>query len=144
MRWICVCVFVKHAWDQSCLHVHRELSCVFMFVPCFRLKSIYLCCVFCRVFNYDVFKSEGCIRKIIAHILWTLQHCSGKWWSFAPLPPIDIIWAMMIVWRTRGDYRTARAVLEAIIAFSAMHTYYEQLLQSNRFVFVSLGSLHCT
>ena len=36
---------------------------------------------------------------------------------------------MMIVWRTRGDYRTARAVLEAIIAFSAMHTYYEQLLQ---------------
>ena len=35
----------------------------------------------------------------------------------------------MIVWRTRGDYRTARAVLEAIIAFSAMHTYYEQLLQ---------------
>ena len=27
----------------------------------------------------------------------------------------------MIVWRTRGDYRTARAVLEAIIAFSAMH-----------------------
>ena len=47
----------------------------------------------------------------------------------APLPPIDTIWAMMIVWRTRGDYRTARAVLEAIIAFSAMHTYYEQLLQ---------------
>ena len=46
-----------------------------------------------------------------------------------PLPPIDIIWAMMIVWRTRGDYRTARAVLEAIIAFSAMHAYYEQLLQ---------------
>ena len=40
-----------------------------------------------------------------------------------PLPPIDTIWAMMIVWRTRGDYRTARAVLEAIIAFSAMHTY---------------------
>ena len=39
-----------------------------------------------------------------------------------PLPPIDTIWAMMIVWRTRGDYRTARAVLEAIIAFSAMHT----------------------
>ena len=36
---------------------------------------------------------------------------------------------MMIVWRTRGDYRTARAVLEAIIAFSAMHTYYEQFLQ---------------
>ena len=36
---------------------------------------------------------------------------------------------MMIVWRTRGDYRTARAVLEAIIAFRAMHTYYEQLLQ---------------
>ena len=36
---------------------------------------------------------------------------------------------MMIVWRTRGDYRTAHAVLEAIIAFSAMHTYYEQLLQ---------------
>ena len=36
---------------------------------------------------------------------------------------------MMIVWRTRGDYGTARAVLEAIIAFSAMHTYYEQLLQ---------------
>ena len=35
----------------------------------------------------------------------------------------------MIVWRTRGFYRTARAVLEAIIAFSAMHTYYEQLLQ---------------
>ena len=35
----------------------------------------------------------------------------------------------MIVWRTRGDYRTARAVLEAIIAFSAMDTYYEQLLQ---------------
>ena len=35
----------------------------------------------------------------------------------------------MIVWRTRGDYRTARAVLETIIAFSAMHTYYEQLLQ---------------
>ena len=35
----------------------------------------------------------------------------------------------MIVWRTRGDYRTARGVLEAIIAFSAMHTYYEQLLQ---------------
>ena len=32
-------------------------------------------------------------------------------------------------WRTRGDYRTARVVLEAIIAFSAMHTYYEQLLQ---------------
>ena len=32
------------------------------------------------------------------------------------------IWAMMIVWRTRGDYRTARAVLEAIIAFSAKHT----------------------
>ena len=31
--------------------------------------------------------------------------------------------------RTRGDHRTARAVLEAIIAFSAMHTYYEQLLQ---------------
>ena len=30
---------------------------------------------------------------------------------------------------TRGDYRTARAVLEAIIAFGAMHTYYEQLLQ---------------
>ena len=29
----------------------------------------------------------------------------------------------------KGDYRTARAVLEAIIAFSAMHTYYEQLLQ---------------
>ena len=49
-----------------------------------------------------------------------------KWY---PLPPIDTIWAMMIVWRTRGDYRTARAVLEAIIAFSAMHTYYEQLLQ---------------
>ena len=49
---------------------------------------------------------------------------------------------MMIVWRTRGDYRTARAVLEAIIAFSAMHTYYEQLLQV-RFAFVSLGSLHC-
>ena len=47
----------------------------------------------------------------------------------APLPPIDTIWAMMIVWRTRGDYRTARAVLEAIIAFSVMHTYYEQLLQ---------------
>ena len=46
-----------------------------------------------------------------------------------PLPPIDTIWAMMIVWRTRGDYRTARAVLEAIIAFSAMHTYYEQLPQ---------------
>ena len=46
-----------------------------------------------------------------------------------PLPPIDTIWAMMIVWRTRGDHRTARAVLEAIIAFSAMHTYYEQLLQ---------------
>ena len=38
----------------------------------------------------------------------------------------------MIVWRTRGDYRTARAVLEAIIAFSAMHTYYEQLLQVNQ------------
>ena len=35
----------------------------------------------------------------------------------------------MIVWRTRGDYKTARAVLEAVIAFSAMHTYYEQLLQ---------------
>ena len=35
----------------------------------------------------------------------------------------------MIVWRTRGDYRTVHAVLEAIIAFSAMHTYYEQLLQ---------------
>ena len=35
----------------------------------------------------------------------------------------------MIVWRTRGNYRTARAVLEAMIAFSAMHTYYEQLLQ---------------
>ena len=49
-------------------------------------------------------------------VLW---HC----W-FPPLPPIDTIWAMMIVWRTRGDYRTARAVLEAIIAFSAMHTYY--------------------
>ena len=47
----------------------------------------------------------------------------------SPLPPIDTIWAMMIVWRTRGDYRTARAVLEAIITFSAMHTYYEQLLQ---------------
>ena len=47
----------------------------------------------------------------------------------APLPPIDTIWAMMIVWRTRGDYRTARAVLEAIIAFSALHTYYEQILQ---------------
>ena len=30
----------------------------------------------------------------------------------------------MIVWRTRGDHRTAHAVLEAIIAFSAM-----QLLQ---------------
>ena len=31
----------------------------------------------------------------------------------------------------KGDYRTARAVLEAtgIIAFSAMHKYYEQLLQ---------------
>ena len=39
---------------------------------------------------------------------------------------------MMIVWRTRGDYRTARVVLEAIIAFSAMHTYYEQLLQVKR------------
>ena len=49
--------------------------------------------------------------------------------SSPSLPPIDAIWAMMIVWRTRGDYRTARAVLEAIIAFSAMHTYYEQLLQ---------------
>ena len=48
---------------------------------------------------------------------------------FPPLPPIDTVWAMMIIWRTRGDYRTARAVLEAIIAFSAMHTYYEQLLQ---------------
>ena len=36
---------------------------------------------------------------------------------------------MMIVWRTRGEHRTARAVLEAIIAFSAVHTYYEQLLQ---------------
>ena len=47
----------------------------------------------------------------------------------APLPPIDTIWAMMIVWKTREDYRTARAVLEAIITFSAMHTYYEQLLQ---------------
>ena len=35
----------------------------------------------------------------------------------------------MIVWRRRGDYRTARAVFEAIIAFSAMHTYYEQFLQ---------------
>ena len=35
----------------------------------------------------------------------------------------------MVVWRTTGDYRTARAVLEAIIAFSAMHTHYEQLLQ---------------
>ena len=33
------------------------------------------------------------------------------------------------VWRTRGDYSTARVVLEAIIAFSAMHTYYEQLIQ---------------
>ena len=49
--------------------------------------------------------------------------------TYSPLPPIDTIWAMMIVWRTRGDYRTARAVLEAIIAFSAVHTYYEQLLQ---------------
>ena len=36
------------------------------------------------------------------------------------------------IWRTRGDYRTARAVLEAIIAFNAMHTYYEQLLQAKQ------------
>ena len=56
------------------------------------------------------------------------NRCGGTLQS-APLPPIDTIWAMMIVWRTSGGYRTARAVLEAIIAFSAMHTYYEQLLQ---------------
>ena len=60
-----------------------------------------------------------------------LQDCKNGVYSFSwpPLPPIDTIWAVMIVWRTRGHYRTARAVLEAIIAFSAMHTYYEQLLQ---------------
>ena len=37
----------------------------------------------------------------------------------------------MIVWRTRGDYRTARAVLEAIIAFSAMHTLLNSTMPSS-------------
>ena len=48
----------------------------------------------------------------------------------------------MIVWRTRGDYRTARAVLEAIIAFSAIHTYYEQLLQVKQ-ICLCLTVLRC-
>ena len=60
-------------------------------------------------------------------MMYRIYHVAGS--APTPLPPIDTIWAMMIVWRTRGDYRTARAVLEAITAFSAMHTYYEQLLQ---------------
>ena len=58
------------------------------------------------------------------HSAWKFNACC---FLVSRLPPIDTIWAMMIVWRTRRDYRTARAVLEAIIAFSAMHTYYEQL-----------------
>ena len=66
-----------------------------------------------------------CAIQVISCII--LLFCATN--LCTPLPPIDTIWAMMIVWRTRGDYRTARAVLEAIIALSAIHTYYEQLLQ---------------
>ena len=77
---------------------------------------------------------SGGDSSLISTTNWFLSVLWRCWFGHlacinGPVPPIDTIWAMMIVWRTRGDYRTDRAVLEAIIAFSTMHTYYEQLLQ---------------
>ena len=61
-----------------------------------------------------------------AGLIFTIFCADPLWsWLSPPLPALWYVmyfWATMIVWRTRGDYRTVRAVLEAIIAFSAMHT----------------------
>ena len=77
----------------------------------------------------QIHRKVGRIQRVIS-LNGVILYCDGQHSNQQQLQQFnnsaDICSAHIV---SRGDHRTARAVLEAIIAFSAMHTFYEQLLQ---------------
>ena len=76
----------------------------------------------------------------VAHLSYCCALVSSMLSTHAPFPQIDIIGAVVIVWRVRG--KTIRSVLCNNCAQCDAHTY-EQTNSSPDWVLSHLGPFHC-
>ena len=112
-------------------HMFQDLVCVIWFDV-----IVYLVLSMCWIWPGQLFNrpSPFALRNFMQ--FWC--HCGF------PSPPVDSIWAVMLVWRLRGKIiRTAPC---CVVYNSCTQRYahrYEQFLQFCGLGFVTLGPFHC-